>query len=301
MLQRELKKGQIKVCSIHQHENTVFEYYKNQKAKTSLHAINSCSKSITSMLIGICIREKLIPSVHTPIGELFGDYFKNSNDCSKADITIYNLLTMSTGIDWPEFGEWNYWSPMEFSRDIIASALERDLQDSPGTKMNYNSGSSNLLSAIITRASGMKTVDFARKHLFNPLGINDLVWNEKQGINLGANGLKMKPEDLLKLGRLYLNEGLWNGVQLVPQEWVRESVIPRFLTYENIGAYGYQWWISDFLKSDGNKDTYYFALGLFGQFIIVAPSRNLVVVFLSENYSETMKPMGFFRDYIVES
>lgn len=300
-LHKQLKKGNIKACIIQQHEKITFEYYKNQKIKTVLHPINSCSKSITSILIGICIRDKLIANIQTSISEYFSDYFTKEIAGEKADITIFNLLTMTSGIDWPEFGEWNYWSPMEFSKDIIKSALERELSDKPGTKMNYNSGSSNLLSAIIQKASGMKTIDFAYKHLFLPLGIENVQWHEKQGVSLGANGLKMTPKSMLKLGSLYLNEGYWNGKEIVSKEWVKESILPRFITYSDIGYYGYQWWISDFIAQDANKVSFYFALGLFGQYIIVVPKYEMVVVFLSENYSETMKPMNFFREYIANA
>jgi len=298
-LRKELKKGQIDACIIRQHENISFEFYKNKKIKTDAHWINSCSKSITSMLIGICLKKGLIQSLETPISEYFGDYIAKDQDKRKADITIYHLLTMTSGFDWPEFGEWNYWSPMEFSKDIIKSALERDLAFEPGTRMNYNSGSSNLLSAIIQKTSGMKTIDFAYKHLFTPLDIKNIQWLEKQSINLGANGLKMKPTDLLKLGCLYLQEGLWNGSQIVPKEWVIESTQPRFVTYPDIGYYGYQWWLSDFTLENGSKIPFYFALGLYGQFIIVVPAYEMVVIFLSKNYSDTMKPLSHFRDYIV--
>ena len=140
--------------------------------------------------------------------------------------------------------------------------------------MNYNSGCSNLLSAIIQRVSGMKTIDFAYKHLFTPLGITEVVWHEKQGISLGANGLKMTASDMLRLGSLYLQQGLWNGEQLVPAQWVLESTKPRFLTYSEIGHYGYHWWVSE-LEREGKKVPYYFAMGLFGQFIIVYPSLKL--------------------------
>jgi len=298
-LQKKLQRGQIKACIIQRRDEVTFEYYRNKKAENALHHIHSCSKSITSMLIGICMDEGLIPSIHTPIGEYFGKYLTTEKEKEKADITIYNLLTMTSGIDWREFGEWNYWSPMEFSNDIIKSALERDMAEPPGLTMNYNSGSSNLLSAIVQIASGMKTADFAKKYLFEPMGIEDFHWYEKQGINLGANGLKLRPHDMVKLGTLYLHEGQWNGKPVVPPEWVRESIKPRFMTYEAIGAYGYQWWSSE-LSAAGSAVPFYFAMGLFGQFIIVVPSSEIVAVFLSENYGETMKPMDYFREYFSE-
>jgi len=300
-LLKELKKGQIKACIIKQHEDITFEYYKNKKSVSALHAINSCTKSILSMLIGICIREGLIPNIHIPIKEYFAEYLASQEDVRKDTITIYHLLTMTSGFDWPEFGEWNYWSPMEFSQNIVKSALERNLEIKPGVKMNYNSGSSNLLSAIIQKVSGMKTIDFAYKHLFRPMGIEDITWHEKQGISLGANGLKLKPIDMLNLGCLYLQGGQWNGVQLIPNEWIVESTQPRFITYPQIGHYGYHWWISDFTQGNGHKIPFYFALGLFGQFIIIVPDYDMVTIFISENYSNTMNPMRYFREHVAPS
>lgn len=300
-LLKEVKKGQIKACMIKQHDVVTFEYFKNKKVDITTHAINSCSKSVISMLIGICLKEGFIQTIHTPIKEYFRDYFSCSDDVRKEAITIYHLLTMTSGFDWPEFGEWNYWSPMEFSKDIIKSALDRNILIESGTKMNYNSGSSNLLSAIIQKVSGMKTIDFAYKYLFEPMGIENVVWHEKQGICLGANGLKLKPVDMLKLGSLYLHEGYWNGVQIIPKEWVAESTKPRFISYPQIGHYGYHWWCSDFKAENEKKIPFYFALGLFGQLIIIVPAFEMVVIFISENYSDTMRPMRYFRDCIVSN
>lgn len=297
-LLKKIKKGQIKACIVQQNGEILLDYYKNKKIQNSVQPIHSVSKSITSMLVGICIDKGLISGVDVKIKEYFSDYLDNDEDKQKGELTIENLLTMTPGFDWPEFGEWNYWTPIEFSKDIIKSTLERDLICEAGTEMNYNSGCSNLLSAIIAKVSGIKTLDFAYKYLFNPLGIKDVVWNEKQGISLGANGLKMKAEDLLKLGTLYLNEGKFRDNQLISKKWVETSTTPRFLTYPHIGHYAYHWWTSEFESEKEEKTSYYFAMGLFGQFIIVVPSFNLVTIFLSDNYGETMKPMSYFREII---
>ena len=108
-----------------------FEYYRNKKSETSLHHIHSCSKSVTAMLIGICIKDGLLRDINVPIKEFFGDY-PALNDSGKDAITISHLLTMTPGFDWPEFGAWNYGTPMEFSRDIVGFVLDRDIQDPPG-------------------------------------------------------------------------------------------------------------------------------------------------------------------------
>jgi CubicO group peptidase (beta-lactamase class C family) len=156
--------------------------------------------------VGICLNQGLIGSVHVPIAEYFGDMLRKQPDERKQNITLYHLLTMSAGFDWPEFGDWKFFSPMEYSKDMIRFILERELAADPGTKMNYNSGCSHLLSAIVQKVSGMRTEDFARKYLFGPLGIEEFHWHAKQNVNLGANGLKMSPQDMLMFGYLYLRE-----------------------------------------------------------------------------------------------
>jgi len=294
----KLKKGQIQACVIMQNENIIFDYYKNRKAQAILHPIHSCTKSIVSMLVGICLRDGLI-DIDTPIINYISAYSKYLDD-GKRFITIRNLLTMTPGFDWPEFGEWNFGSPMEYSKDIVKFVLERNLSEEVGTKMNYNSGCSNLLSYIIQTVSGMKLSEYANANLFTPLGISDFIWHEKQGINLGANGLKMKVADMVKLGCLCLRNGKLNNTVIIPANWIEESTKPRFLTYEDIGFYGYHWWTSTLKTKENNEVPYYFAMGLFGQFIIVIPQHEMVVVFVSENYGDTIKPMNYFRENIVD-
>lgn len=300
-LQKRIRKSKIKACLIEQDGQNIFTFFKNRKIESAVHPINSCTKSVISMLIGICIQKGLIENVHMPINEYFGDYYKDISDIRKEGITIYHLLTMTPGFDWPEFGEWNFGSPMEYSKDMIRFILDRELTDLPGSKMIYNSGCSNLLSAIIQIVSGMKTIDFAYSHLFSPLGVQDIVWHEKQGINLGANGLKMKPGDMLALGRLYLNDGLHENKQIIAKDWITESILARFETYRTIGHYGYHWWVSNLKSDNSDPVAFYFAMGLFGQFIVVVPAKNMIAVFISENYSDTMKPLLYFRDFIGKS
>jgi CubicO group peptidase (beta-lactamase class C family) len=294
------KEGVVGSLVMH-HERVVFEYYKNSKAENRLHHINSCSKSFTSALIGICIKQGLLKDVNTPITDFFGDALLHQSDIRKQQITLYHLLTMSAGFDWPEFGAWGFFSPMEYSKNIFSFIFDRDMESNPGERMNYNSGCTHLLSAIIQKVSGTTTRDFAEEYLFAPLGIKDFIWRSKQHITLGANGLDMTIHDLLKFGVLYLKKGTIDGKEIVPERWIAESTIPRFLTYPNIGHYGYQWWISSISEEEAPEIPFYFALGLFGQFIIIVPQFDMVAVFVSENYSDTMRPMHYFRDYIAKA
>jgi CubicO group peptidase (beta-lactamase class C family) len=300
-MRKSMKKDGILCGLIMRHEKIIFEYYKNNKAENSIHHINSSTKSFTSALIGICRKQGLLQDINTPIAEFFGDVLSKQSDIRKQQITLYHLLTMSAGLDWPEFGEWNFFSPMEYSKNIIQFILDREMEANPGEKMNYNSGCSHLLSAIIQKVSGTTTSKFAEEHLFSPLGIKDAHWLSKQNVNLGANGLSMKIQDMLKFGYLYLKNGTIDGKEIIPAGWITESTKPRFLTYPVIGHYGYQWWVSSISAAEDNEITFYFAMGLFGQFIIIVPSYDMVAAFISENYSETMRPMRYFREYIIKA
>ena len=299
-MRKSMRKDGILCALVMRNEQIVFEYYKNKKAENSVHHINSCTKSFTSALIGIGMKQGLLPDINTPIAEFFGDVLSRQTDIRKKQITLYHLLTMSAGFHWPEFGEWNYFAPMEYSKNIIQFIFDREMEANPGEKMNYNSGCSHLLSAIIQRVSGTTTSNFAEEHLFSPLGIKDAHWLSKQNINLGANGLSMKIQDMLKFGYLYLKNGTIEGKEIIPETWITESTLPRFLTYLTIGNYGYQWWVSSISTKEKRDIPFYFAMGLFGQFIIIAPEYDMVAVFTSENYSDTMKPMHYFREYILK-
>jgi CubicO group peptidase (beta-lactamase class C family) len=113
--------------------------------------------------------------------------------------------------------------------------------------------------------------------------------------------LSMRLRDMLKFGYLYLKKGTLGGREIVPESWVAASAVPRFLTYPKIGHYGYHWWVSGFAAEDNKEIPFCFAMGLFGQFIIVVPDYDMVAVFVSENYSDTMRPMYYFRENIIKS
>ncbi|HEX2952938.1 MAG TPA: serine hydrolase, partial [Bacillota bacterium] len=238
---------------------------------------------------------------NTPISQYFGDMVNLQSDDRKGQITIYHLLTMSAGFHWPEFGEWNYFAPMRYTKNIIKFILDRELESTPGTKTNYNSGCSHLLTAIIQRATGAKAFEVAAQYLFKPMGITETRWYEIQGVNLGADGLDLKLIDMLKFGYLYLKKGCLFGNEIVPGEWIAESIVPRFLTYPDIGSYGYHLWSSSLRNDDGTEISYYFAMGFGGQYIIVVPDYNMVAVFASRDFTDTLLPMRLFREYIIKS
>ncbi|CAH1058662.1 6-aminohexanoate-dimer hydrolase [Paenibacillus pseudetheri] len=299
-----VRKSKVKSCLILKEGRLIFQYYKSNKIRDNLQRINSCTKSIVSILIGIAIEKGFIPSVDMTMEHYFPDIMNSLEDSRKKAISIEHLLTMSVGLDWPEFGEWNHMPPM-CTRDVVKFVFDRPLVDEPGTRMNYNSGCSHVLSAILKKATGMKTSVFADKYLFEPLGIDkDYHWFEDaNGINYGSDGLRLLPYDMAKFGQLFLQEGIWKEKEIISAEWIRRSTEPYLLTYDYIGHYAFHWWVA---KIDPNHDDFtlnnkmFFAMGLNGQFIIVIPSLQTVVVFTS-TLDNTIKPLDFVREFIVKS
>ncbi|MED1918457.1 serine hydrolase [Bacillus thuringiensis] len=299
---RKIRKEKVVSCLVIQDGYLVYEYLKNKKQAQKLQKINSCTKSFISALIGIALDQELIAGLDTPITSYFPCLEQKSVDPVKRSITLFHLLTMTPGFDWPEFGEWQSFPRMLYSPDWVRFVLDRPLLDQPGEKMNYNSGCSHLLSAILQKATGMSTYDFAKKHLFQPLNIEDSYWySDGQGIYNGGDGLRLTSRDMAKLGTLYLQGGQWQEKQIVSAGWVQESIQPKFRTYERIGSYGLHWWSDriDLSKEWTEDNWYYFALGFGGQNIIVVPSRDLTVVFSSELYDHSLRPLASFRQYIL--
>jgi CubicO group peptidase (beta-lactamase class C family) len=166
------------------------------------------------------------------------------------------------------------------------------MAEAPGIRFEYCNGASFLLSAIIQETTGMNALAFAEEHLFRPLGITEVEWpSNAQGITIGWGDLRMKPHDMAKIGHLFLNEGLWEGQQVVPSAWVEASTrkhIPATLQ----DGYGYQWWVDD--------SGYYMALGYAGQFIFVMPELDMVVAFTSDlNEADFYVPQELLTDYVM--
>lgn len=282
-----LEKEQIESCLMSAGQEVIFQYFRNNKSKNKLHKVNSCTKSITSCLIGIAFDQGLISDLNTPIAEYFPS-LEQDLDYRKQYITIDHLLSMSAGFDWPEFGEWNGWPQMIHSSNWVNYILERPLDTEPGERMNYNSGCSHLLLAILQKITKTSARDFAIKNLFSRLEIKDFIWHaDPQGINIGGFGLHMTIQDMHKFGCLYLNMGRWGNRQLISKEWISTSTQPRHLTYGDIGYYGRHWWAS----GESSNRSIYFAMGMGGQYICVAPSQNIVIAITCNTYSDTLKPL----------
>jgi CubicO group peptidase (beta-lactamase class C family) len=280
-------------------------YFFPYRADT-LHGINSCTKSFVSTLIGIAIDKGFIRGVDQPLLSFFPDRTIANIDSRKQAVTLENLLTMSSGLDWTEWdvpytNPTNILSQMLRSPDPIQFALDRPMQTDPGTLFNYNTGASNLLSAIVEQTTGINTLEFARTNLFEPLGFSKVFWATAQnGMYRGGEGLMVTPRDMARFGYLYLNHGVWDGHQIIPAKWVNASTLDHISTGPQAYAgneYGYQWWLG-WIRSPG----FYAASGYGGQYIFVIPEKNLVVVFTGElstpNYDDVL-PKALVETYIL--
>ena len=259
------------------------------------HEMHSATKSVMSALIGIAIDKGYIEDVNQTITELFPDRKISNFDDLKKSISLKDLLMMASGLDCRDAtaNKWAGTIAMKKSSDWTQYALNLPMVQTPGEYFHYCNGVSHLLSAIIHSSTGMKTIDFAQKYMFDPLGIKNIEWGESpEGTNNGFAGLRMQPKDMAKIGLLYLYKGKWENRQLISAEWVEESTQPYIDGRWNGEDYGYQWWV--------NPAGFYSAVGMYGQAIYVVPGKNLVAVFTSNIVDENMYISGsLLQKYII--
>jgi len=275
-------------------------YPDSEYDQDSLHDIWSCTKSISSALIGIAIREGYIDNIDQKVLDFFPDREIAYLDARKQSWTIEHLLTMTTGQDWREWGipesdPGNTAIQLIQSEDWVQFILDRPVSTDPGKKFNYNTGSSHLLSAIIQQATGNTTLNFAQKFLFDPLGISDFEWGQDpQGVYFGGHGLNLRPRDMAKFGFLYLNNGTWEVEQIIPKEWVETSTKAHVSAFIYIlgWQFGHLWWIYPELGL-------YTAFGYRGQSITVIPNHKLVVIFTADNDDFYPHYMSLIRNFII--
>jgi CubicO group peptidase (beta-lactamase class C family) len=248
------------------------ERYYNRTPPTRLANIKSASKSVISSLVGIALGRGLISDVKDPIVTFFPELGKGPADSQKQRITIEDLLTMRSGLQTTSN---RYYGAWVLSRNWVQYALARPLESEPGTRMQYSTGNTHLLSAILTKATRSNTWQFAQDALAKPLGFSLARWpQDPQGVYFGGNDMLMTPRQMLTFGEMYLNRGRHNGQQVVPEAWVEASLKPHVQSPREEGRqYGYGWW----MRTLAGHRTYY-AWGYGGQFIFVVPDLDLVVV-----------------------
>jgi CubicO group peptidase (beta-lactamase class C family) len=276
------------------------------------HCLASSTKSVTSILFGIAVDRGEISSVDESMFTSFPEY-EELNDLVKGKITLRDMLTMTSGLPWDE-STYSYSDPRNdidqlfLSPDPIRYMLERQVVSEPGTAWLYNSGTVNLLGAVLNRKTGTPLAKYAAENLFSRLGITSYQWQSFQhapDLAITSSLLYLRPRDMAKLGQLFLQQGMWNGKQVVSAQWVKESTdasvkvpIDYGPGFQNTG-YGYLWWRGVFTQ--GNTEVYYSA-GYGGQFIFVMPSIHTVVVMTGSNFDHSYNDMfDIVNSYILGS
>lgn len=253
-----------------------------------LHTMQSVSKSVTSALVGIAIGRGEIPGVQAKMAPYYADFRLKSDQARWNAMTLEHVLTMTTGIQWDEStvaytDPRNSCAGMEKSEDWIQFVLDQPMAAAPGGAFVYNSGATELMSHLIKKTTGREAHDYAREHLFAPLGIDRFYWKTTpKGLADTEGGLYLTPRDLAKFAYLYLRDGMWEGKRVLPEGWVAASTRPLVDTGINQPKnrkYGYQWW----LLPHGEGRYAYVANGYGGQYAIVVPEHDLIAVFTGWN------------------
>ncbi|MDR2882975.1 MAG: beta-lactamase family protein [Alistipes sp.] len=260
------------------HGQVVAEQWWGEGAPETPHIMNSVSKSFTATAVGFAIAEGLI-SLDDKVVSFFPEKVPAEASPNLGVMTIRNLLTMSTG----QVGE----PQRRGQQDWIAAFMNAPVDDAPGATFRYNSMATFMLSAIVQKVSGQKITEYLRSRLFEPLAIDGYRWDESpDGINAGGWGLYIKTEDMAKFGQLFLQDGVWNGVRVLPEGWVAEASKSwiesgpagnehnRAPDNEWSQGYGYQMWRctpAGVYRADGAR----------GQFIFIIPDRDAVIAVTS--------------------
>lgn len=281
------------------HGYLVYEKYYKGMDENDANPVYSVTKSVMSALTGIAKRDGLIENTDQKISEFMPEYFADIDEENKKNITIENVLTMTGGLESIDSDYDSYF----MSPDWLTYTLEKPLTDMPGEKFVYNTGLTHFLSAIISEKSGMSTKDYADANLFGKIGISDYSWEySSEGYYVGGFGINMKPADMAKFGFLYLHKGLWDGNQVLPENWVEESTQKKITADEN-RDYGYLFWLQTIRDTANNKDYYvYHADGYGGQYIAVIPDLDMVAVITADDRITSKDGANTFdiiADYVI--
>ncbi len=251
-----------------------------------LHDVRSVTKSIVSLLYGMALADGLVPKASARLVEQFPDHADLASDPRRKRISIGHVLSMRMGFEWHE--DLTYSDPQNGERQMEAASdryhyiLSRPMVENPGARWVYCGGSTALLGHLIERGTGERLEDYAKRRLFDPLGIDSFEWVEGSDHHASASsGLRLRPRDLARIGQMVLDRGFWNGRRVVPAGWLATSFKPR-ASIESGLRYGYQWWIGALVA---NGKPWYAAFGNGGQRLFVIPSLKMIVVILAGNYN----------------
>ncbi len=256
------------------HGFIVFErYYDGQDPEEPIN-VRSVTKSVTGTIAGAALHQGLLAGLDQTVGEVIPSRVPEGADPRIADVTLWQWLTMTSGLQWDAYGDWQR---LLAAPDWVAMTLGLPVVGAPGETYVYNTGGSHVLGVTVAAAAGKPLETYAEEALFRPLGITPGDWMRSPQDEVSAgSGLAMTPRDMLKIGYLYLRGGEWNGEQIIAPEFAAAAT-----TWQSAGdstggwaGYGYHWWIT---ATDAGYPAY-FALGYGGQHIFVVPALDLVVV-----------------------
>lgn len=263
-----------------------YERYWGALDPAELHPVYSVTKSVTSLLVGIATGDDDVPDLQTPILDVLPAFAPVRDAEAKEAITLEHVLQMRAGLDWDELST-NYTDAANPIATLVGSAdwtrfvLDLPLgAEPPGAEFVYNSGLSLLLAEVLRTYVGRSTQQFADERLFGPLGITVWTWEQGPlGLTNSGWGLHLRPRDMAAIGQLTLERGRWEGQQIVPSEWIVVSGAPATRFTDGTG-YGYQWWLDE----DDGSGRPMAAWGWGGQYIVVIPSLDMVIVSTADNY-----------------
>jgi CubicO group peptidase (beta-lactamase class C family) len=280
LLTKVLRKGNelpyLKSLLVVKNGYLIAERYYGDTEPTDANAVMSVSKSFLSALTGIAVGEGYV-FLDQPMMDLFPEYAPAILDPRKHEITLRHLLTMTSGLPYDDHADhWNQWMP---SSDWVGFCLGLPLADNPGEAWHYSTCSTHIMSAVLTRATGRSTLEFAREHLFEPLDITIGGWRrDPHGYYRGGWDMYFTPRDMARFGHLYLKKGKVDRQRILPRSWVRRTTRTnvRGGSWGSIERWGYGYWWWTGRGSDIHK--IYFALGYAGQFIINIPKLEMTIV-----------------------
>lgn len=273
-----------------QNDTIKYEWYDDEYNDTSMFTSFSMAKSYISAMIGIAIDEGYIKSIDEPIT----NYIKTFKHDGFEKITIEHLLNMRTGIDYSE----TYYNPFGniaiayYGRHLDKHIRKLKIKKEPNQEFDYISISTQLLAVILETATGKTATEYCQEKIWEPIGMEyDASWSvdRKKGMEKAFCCLNARAKDYAKFGRLFLNNGNWNGIQVVPDNWVKQSVQLNPRTKDNF--YQYQWWLLQ--NNTSSKIVDFMAQGILGQYTFVSPNKKTIIIRLGENWGRTNWPAVF--------
>ena len=262
------------------------------------HDVQSITKSVVALLVGIALDRGVIKSVDAPLLSFFPEY-ADLGSPERQQITLRDLLTMQAGLDWPGKPYLSMARRVAAVPDPYRLVLEQPMVAEPGKRWRYNNGVAELVGGVVQKATSRPLDQFAREVLFEPLGITDWEWGRMASGDPGASwGLRLRPRDLAKIGQLVLDNGAWHGRQIVSADWIREMTLPRIVTPKF--SYAYLWW-RDQSSIDGRSVQWISGSGWGGQCLNIIPDLAMVVVVTAGVYDfEGRGPQNLACDTVMD-